>query len=258
MTRTTSEAPLPRFERLTEHARNAEFPMVELNNVQKEFGEDAVHVPVLRGIDFEIAAGEVVALLGPSGCGKSTLLNILGCLDRPSSGDYRLAGRDVSQLSREEEAWVRLHHIGFVFQSFHLIGHATALENVALPMYYAGVSRREREERAHAMLARVGLADRAEHRPNQLSGGQRQRTAIARACVMHPKLLLADEPTGALDTRSGHDVLTLLTELHAETGLTVVIVTHDSQVAATAGRRIEMRDGRLVDEQTETELADAQ
>jgi ABC-type lipoprotein export system ATPase subunit len=213
--------------------------------VHKVFEGAGEGVPVLRGIELEIAQGEVVALLGPSGCGKSTLLNILGCLDRPSRGAYLLAGRDVSNLSREQEAWVRLHHIGFVFQAFHLIGHATALENVALPMYYAGIPRKEREARASAMLSRVGLGDRLDHRPNQLSGGQRQRTAIARACVMQPKLLLADEPTGALDTRSGQEVLALLTELHAETGMTVVMVTHDADVAATTGRRIEMRDGKI-------------
>jgi putative ABC transport system ATP-binding protein len=168
-----------------------------------------------------------------------------------------LAGRDVSNLTREEEAWVRLHHIGFVFQAFHLISHATALENVALPMYYAGVPRKEREARAEAMLARVGLAERLHHRPNQLSGGQRQRTAIARACVMRPKLLLADEPTGALDTRSGQEVLELLTELHAETGMTIVLVTHDADVARTTGRRVEMRDGRIL-QQSAQEPADAQ
>ncbi|MET0387457.1 MAG: ABC transporter ATP-binding protein [Polyangiales bacterium] len=249
---------LPRFGALRGRHGHAAFPMIALRNVQKEFDDGAVHVPVLRGVDFEIASGEVVALLGPSGCGKSTLLNILGCLDRPTQGEYLLAGRDVSRLSREEEAWVRLHHIGFVFQSFHLIGHATALENVALPMYYAGVPRKEREERAHAMLARVGLAERARHRPNQLSGGQRQRTAIARACVMRPKLLLADEPTGALDTHSGHEVLALLTELHAETGMTIVIVTHDGRVAETAQRRIEMRDGQLVAEHALQEVADGE
>jgi ABC-type lipoprotein export system ATPase subunit len=236
---------LPPFSRLDAPAGG--FPMIALREVQKSFDDGAVSVPVLRGIDIEVGSGEVVALLGPSGCGKSTLLNILGCLDRPSSGEYELAGRDVSRLTRQEEAWVRLHHIGFVFQSFHLIGHATALENVALPMYYAGIARKEREARAEAMLTRVGLGDRLEHRPNQLSGGQRQRTAIARACVMRPKLLLADEPTGALDTKSGFEVLSLLTELHAETAMTIVIVTHDAEVAATAGRRIEMRDGKVLD-----------
>jgi ABC-type lipoprotein export system ATPase subunit len=222
--------------------------MIELRNVRKEYADGSLQVPVLRGVDFSIAAGEVVALLGPSGCGKSTLLNILGCLDRPSAGSYHLAGRDVSRLSREEEAWVRLHHIGFVFQSFHLIAHASALENVALPLYYAGVSRLERESRALAMLERVGLGDRAGHRPNQLSGGQRQRTAIARACITRPKLLLADEPTGALDTKSGQEVLSLLSELRVETGTTLVLVTHDREVAALADRRIELRDGRVVDE----------
>lgn len=226
----------------------AGWPMIELRNVRKEYLDGSLQVPVLRGVDFTIAAGEVVALLGPSGCGKSTLLNILGCLDRPSGGSYHLAGRDVSQLSREEEAWVRLHHIGFVFQSFHLIAHASALENVALPLYYAGVPRREREERAQAMLARVGLGDRSGHRPNQLSGGQRQRTAIARACITKPKLLLADEPTGALDTHSGQEVLGLLGELRAETGTTLIVVTHDREVAAIADRRIELRDGLVVDE----------
>ncbi|HEX4353640.1 MAG TPA: ABC transporter ATP-binding protein, partial [Polyangiales bacterium] len=189
------------------------FAMIEVRGVAKAYSDGDVSVPVLRGVDFDIGAGEVVALLGPSGCGKSTLLNILGCLDRPSSGVYRLAGQDVSHLSREQEAWVRLHHIGFVFQSFHLIAHATALENVALPLYYAGVPRKQREARAAAMLERVGLGDRFHHRPNQLSGGQRQRTAIARACVTKPKLLLADEPTGALDTQSGKEVLALMGEL---------------------------------------------
>ena len=248
---------LPAFSRLKQQAGG--FPMIGLRDVRKSFDDGAVEVPVLRGIDIQVASGEVVALLGPSGCGKSTLLNILGCLDRPSSGEYELAGRDVSRLTRQEEAWVRLHHIGFVFQSFHLIGHATALENVALPMYYAGVPRKEREARAQAMLARVGLGDRLHHRPNQLSGGQRQRTAIARACVMRPKLLLADEPTGALDTQSGFEVLSLLTELHAETAMTVVIVTHDAEVAATAGRRIEMRDGKVLDSvEQRAEVASAQ
>jgi ABC-type lipoprotein export system ATPase subunit len=228
-------------------APGASWPMIEISGVRKDYEDGAVSVPVLRGVDFRVAVGEVVALLGPSGCGKSTLLNILGCLDRPSAGVYRLAGRDVSNLSREEEAWVRLHHIGFVFQSFHLIGHATALENVALPLYYAGVPRKQREARARAMLERVGLGERLDHRPNQLSGGQRQRTAIARACVTQPKLLLADEPTGALDTQSGKDVLELMTELHRERGMTLIIVTHDHSVAAIAQRQIEMRDGSIVE-----------
>ena len=222
-------------------------PIVELSGVTKIYDEDTLRVPVLRGIDLTIRVGETVALCGPSGSGKSTLLNILGCLDRPTAGSYHLGGRDVSTLDREEQAWVRLHYIGFIFQSFHLIGDATALENVALPMFYAGVSRAERERRAAALLARVGLGDRADHRPNQLSGGQRQRVAIARSCACGPRLLLADEPTGALDTRSGAQVMELLAELHAEQNLTIILVTHDAQVAAFAGRQIHMRDGHVVD-----------
>ena len=174
-----------------------------------------------------------------------TLLNILGCLDRPSRGQYVLGGRDVSTLTRTEQAWVRLHYIGFVFQAFHLIGEATVLENVALPLYYAGVARKERESTARALLERVGLADRLEHRPNQLSGGQRQRVAIARALANSPRLLLADEPTGALDTRTGEDVLRLLSELHAESRLTILIVTHDAEVAEFADRTIHIRDGLI-------------
>jgi ABC-type lipoprotein export system ATPase subunit len=226
--------------------REARMPIIELRGVRKHYDEGAGVLPVLRGIDIRIRQGEIVALLGPSGCGKSTLLNLIGCLDRPSAGQYLLGGRDVSKLSREEQAWVRLHYIGFVFQSFHLIAHASALENVALPLYYAGVSRKTREEQAAALLARVGLGERLHHRPDQLSGGQRQRVAIARACVAKPRLMLADEPTGALDSRSGEEVLELLASLRAETGLTIVLVTHDLHVAEIAERRIEMRDGKVV------------
>jgi putative ABC transport system ATP-binding protein len=226
-------------------------PVVRLRDVHKSYDDGGMQVPVLRGIDLDIANGEVVALLGPSGGGKSTLLNLLGCLDRPTSGSYELGGRDVSRLDRVEQAWVRLHYLGFVFQSFHLIAHATALENVALPLYYAGVERKEREERARAVLERVGLGDRTHHRPNQLSGGQKQRVAIARACVSNPRLLLADEPTGALDSKSGAEVLDLMSSLHRETGMTIVLVTHDLHVAAEiAQRHVEMRDGKIVDIRT--------
>jgi ABC-type lipoprotein export system ATPase subunit len=221
-------------------------PIIEMRGVRKTYAEGGVDLQVLRGIDIDVTPGEIVALLGPSGCGKSTLLNLLGCLDRPSAGTYLLGGRDVSELSREEQAWVRLHYIGFVFQSFHLIGHATALENVALPLYYAGVDRKTREARAIELLGRVGLGERIHHRPNQLSGGQRQRVAIARACVARPKLMLADEPTGALDSRSGEEVLALLTSLRDESGLTIVLVTHDHHVASYADRRFEMRDGVVI------------
>ncbi|HKU38179.1 MAG TPA: ABC transporter ATP-binding protein [Polyangiales bacterium] len=221
-------------------------PIVELAGVRKDYAEGGGVLHVLRGIDLTIYQGEIVALLGPSGCGKSTLLNVIGCLDRPSAGEYMLGGRDVSRLSREEQAWVRLHYIGFVFQSFHLISHASALENVALPLYYAGVPRKQREHKAAALLQRVGLGDRLHHRPDQLSGGQRQRVAIARACVASPRLMLADEPTGALDSKSGSEVLELMSSLRAETGLTIVLVTHDLDVAQIAQRQVELRDGKVV------------
>jgi putative ABC transport system ATP-binding protein len=221
-------------------------PIVELEKVEKVYAEALLNTPVLRGIDLVVTHGEVVALTGPSGSGKSTLLNILGCLDRPTKGRYRLGGRDVSGLDREEQAWVRLHYVGFIFQSFHLVRDSTALENVALPLYYAGVSRAEREARAAALLQRVGLGDGLDHRPNQLSGGQCQRVAIARSLACRPKLLLADEPTGALDSRTGKDVMSLLGELHQEGGITIILVTHDSQVAAFAHRQITLLDGVIV------------
>jgi len=174
--------------------------VVELRDLHKDYDLDGMAVPVLRGVSFSIEPGEVVALMGPSGSGKSTLLNIIGCLDRPTSGQYILGGRDVSTLTRAEQAWVRLHYLGFVFQAFHLLPDASVLENVAMPLYYAGLSPKERTARAAELLARVGLGDRLEHRPSQLSGGQKQRVAIARSLANSPTLLLADEPTGALDT----------------------------------------------------------
>ncbi len=216
-----------------------------------------VELPVLRGVDLAVKRGEVVALMGPSGSGKSTLLNILGCLDRPTRGQYLLGGRDVSKLTREEQAWVRLNYLGFIFQSFHLLGDATVLENVALPLYYAGVDRRAREEKAQQLLERVGLADRLGHRPNQLSGGQRQRVAIARSIANEPRVLLADEPTGALDTRTGEEVLELLGQIHAETGMGIIVVTHDEEVAEFAQRTIRMRDGLVVEDPTRSGQAQA-
>lgn len=223
--------------------------LVEVRDLHKVYRQDTLEVPVLRGVDFSIAQGEMVALMGPSGSGKSTLLNILGCLDRPTRGQYLLGKRDVSSLTRAEQAWVRLHYLGFIFQAFHLLGDSSVLENVAMPLFYAGVPPKERTARAAELLARVGLGDRMSHRPNQLSGGQRQRVAIARALVNRPRVLLADEPTGALDTRTGEEVLGLLHELHDETQLTLLVVTHDPEVARSADRIIHVRDGRIVSEE---------
>ena len=217
--------------------------IIEAAGLTKVFTELAVSA--LDGVDIRVGTDEFVALRGAYGSGKSTLLNILGCIDRPTAGTYRLGGRDVSTLTRTVAAWVRLHYLGFVFQSFHLISADSALENVALPLFYAGVPRREREKRALEMLARVGLADRAHHRPNQLSGGQRQRVAIARACVATPKVILADEPTGALDSRSSAEVMELLLDLRRERALTIVLVTHEADIAEYAERQVYMRDGRV-------------
>lgn len=219
-------------------------PLIEVTDLRRRFpGADA---EVLRGIDLAVHVGEVVALRGPSGSGKSTLLNILGCLDRPSAGRYSLLGSDISALSRRDQAWVRLHTIGFVFQSFSLIETYTALENVALPLLYSGIPRAMREARGKAMLERVGLGDRIHYRPRQLSGGQNQRVAIVRACIHNPQLLLADEPTGALDSHHSQEILILLDELHRELNLTIVLVTHDAEVAAHAQRQVFLRDGRIV------------
>ncbi len=222
-------------------------PVIETQGLTKVYPNSVGDVPVLAGVDMSVAQGEIVALRGPSGSGKSTLLNILGCLDRPTRGAYVLGGSDVSALTREEQAWVRLHYIGFIFQSFHLLSHATALENVALPLHYAGVPRARSEQTAKELLARVGLAHRHEHFPAQLSGGERQRVAIARALTGRPQVVLADEPTGALDTKTGAEIMRLLLELRAERETSIILVTHDPEVAAYADRQIFLRDGRVVD-----------
>ncbi|MGF1508181.1 MAG: ABC transporter ATP-binding protein [Myxococcota bacterium] len=221
-------------------------PIVRVRGVTKAYGEGDARVQVLNGIDFEVRGSEVVALCGPSGSGKSTLLNLIGCLDRPTSGSVHLAGVDVSTLDRAAQARMRLHTLGFVFQSFHLLSESTAVENVMMPLQYAGVPKGKRKERAERMLMRVGLEDRMDHRPHELSGGQKQRVAIARACVMNPRLLLADEPTGALDTRTGAAVLDLMSDLHEREGMAVVVVTHDEEVARWAKRRVDLRDGLIV------------
>ena len=222
---------------------------IELSAIERVFhlGDTAVHA--LTHVDLRIAAGEYIAVMGPSGSGKSTLLNVLGLLDRPDAGSYRLEGRDVTTLSSEEQAQVRSHRIGFVFQSFHLVPRLTAAENIALPMMLAGIPARERSARVRKALAGFGLADRAEHRPDQLSGGQRQRVAIARATIMQPAMLLADEPTGNLDRATGEEVLRLLEELNAG-GVTLLVVTHDAALGARAHRRVMMQDGAITLDET--------
>ena len=219
--------------------------MIELRGIERTFEVGGQPVYALAGIDELIGEGEHVAIMGSSGAGKSTLLNILGCLDRPSAGSYVLDGRDVARLSEAELTEVRRHKIGFVFQSFHLVPRLTAAANVDLPMLFAGLRKAERRERVARALAAVGLSARADHRPDQLSGGERQRVAIARAIVLGPKILLADEPTGNLDSRSGNAVLELLEKMRAE-GLTLVVVTHDPNVARRADRVLTLRDGKIL------------
>ena len=224
---------------------SARKPVIVIEGMSKVHGLGTGGVRALDRVNLDVNDGEIVALRGPSGSGKSTLLNILGCLDRPTEGSYRLGDLDVSTLDRTQQAWVRLHFLGFIFQSFHLISDHTALENVVLPMRYAGIPRAERSERALALLKRVGLAERASHRPPQLSGGEKQRVSIARAIACRPRVLLADEPTGALDTRTGEEILDLLLELREKDGLTILLVTHDPRVAERADRQVFMQDGRL-------------
>ncbi|MEL6263694.1 MAG: ABC transporter ATP-binding protein [Cyanobacteria bacterium J06626_6] len=218
--------------------------MIWMENIRKTYRLGEVDVPVLKGIDLTIEEGDYVSIMGASGSGKSTLMNIIGCLDRPSVGHYVLEGQNLTQLSNEGLAYIRNQRIGFVFQQFNLLSRSTALENVMLPMVYAGASRRQRVKQAEAALVRVGLGDRMGNRPSQLSGGQQQRVAIARALVNRPALVLADEPTGALDTQTSSEVMALLTELNGQ-GITVVIVTHEPEVAAQTHRIIHVQDGLL-------------
>jgi len=219
---------------------------VRAREVARHYGEGETAVHALRDVDFSVRRGEYVAVIGQSGSGKSTLLNMLGCLDAPTSGRYLLEGLDVANLDERQQAVLRNRQIGFIFQAFNLIPRTTALANVELPLVYAGVGRRVRRERAEAALSLVGLEGRSDHRPNQLSGGQQQRVAVARALVTTPALLLADEPTGNLDTASTTDVLGLFDRLH-EAGRTIVIITHDDEVAARAERVVVVTDGRLTE-----------
>jgi putative ABC transport system ATP-binding protein len=217
-------------------------PIIDLQEITKTYRMGEVDVRALRGVSLAVAEGEFIAIMGASGSGKSTLMNVIGCLDRPTTGSYRLAGEEVSTLDRDALAAVRNRTLGFVFQSFNLLSRTSALENVELPLVYSGLSARERHLRARQALERVGLGERVHHHPNQLSGGQQQRVAIARAIVSRPHILLADEPTGALDSRTSVEVMALLQELGRE-GLTVVLVTHEHDVAEFASRLVVLRDG---------------
>ncbi len=222
--------------------------MIELTNVVKIYQRGDVTIPVLKGVSLAVESGEMVALMGASGSGKSTLLNILGCLDRPTEGTYNLDSVDVTDFSRDARAEIRNSKLGFCFQNFHLQPRMTAIDNVTLPLDYseAILSRREMVDRASELLELVGLADRMDHEPSQLSGGQQQRVAIARALINRPRLLLADEPTGALDSKTSIEILELFELLHEEVGLTMILVTHDSNVASHAKRTIHVRDGLVV------------
>jgi putative ABC transport system ATP-binding protein len=222
-----------------------EQPVVRLENVHKIYDLGEIQVQALRGVSLAVSEGEFVAVMGPSGSGKSTVMNILGCLDRPTRGHYYLDGVDVSGMSKTELARIRNRKLGFVFQQFNLLSRTSALENVELPTVYAGISPEERTKRARESLTRVGLADRAGHHPSQLSGGQQQRVAIARALVNRPAILLADEPTGNLDSRTSVEIMQILQTLNDEQGLTIVLVTHEQDIAQFAKRTLEFRDGKL-------------
>lgn len=221
--------------------------VIDIQGITKTYVNGKLSVPVLHGIDLQVNKGEFVSIMGPSGSGKSTFMNILGCLDRPTTGSYRLNGDEVATLSDDELAFVRNKQIGFVFQSFNLLTKLTALENVALPMIYAGMDKKSRNERAAALLSSVGLGDRMEHLPSELSGGQRQRVAIARALANNPAIIMADEPTGNLDSKSTIDVMNIFRGLYDE-GRTIILVTHEPEIATYASRNVVLRDGLIVED----------
>ncbi len=227
--------------------------ILELKNIYKDYIQGKMTVPVLNNISLDVEKGEYLAIMGPSGSGKTTLMNIIGCLDRPTSGQYYLDGEDILNYKDKDMSDVRLKSIGFVFQSFYLLSRQSALDNVSLPLVYAGVSKKERHERAYKALERVGLADRIDFKPTQLSGGQKQRVAIARAIVNNPKILLADEPTGALDSKSGQQIMDLFQKLNDE-GVTIVMITHDAEIASFAKRKILIRDGIIVPDLSQSAL----
>ena len=221
--------------------------VIDIQGITKTYVNGKLSVPVLHGIDLQVNKGEFVSIMGPSGSGKSTFMNILGCLDRPTTGSYRLNGDEVATLSDDELAFVRNKQIGFVFQSFNLLTKLTALENVALPMIYAGMDKKSRNERAAALLSSVGLVDRMDHLPSELSGGQRQRVAIARALANNPAIIMADEPTGNLDSKSTIDVMNIFRGLYDE-GRTIILVTHEPEIATYASRNVVLRDGLIVED----------
>ena len=221
--------------------------VIDIQGITKTYVNGKLSVPVLHGIDLQVNKGEFVSIMGPSGSGKSTFMNILGCLDRPTTGSYRLNGDEVATLSDDELAFVRNKQIGFVFQSFNLLTKLTALENVALPMIYAGMDKKSRNERAAVLLSSVGLGDRMDHLPSELSGGQRQRVAIARALANNPAIIMADEPTGNLDSKSTIDVMNIFRGLYEE-GRTIILVTHEPEIATYASRNVVLRDGLIVED----------
>ena len=230
--------------------------IIEMKNIRKVYDTGKVKVEALKGIDLTIERGEFVAVVGPSGSGKSTLMNLVGCLDTPTDGIYRLAGEDVQGLSRDQLADIRNRRVGFVFQNFNLLPHISAFENVEMPMLFGAVSQKERRERATELLERVGLGDRIDHKPTELSGGQMQRVAIARALAMNPDIILADEPTGNLDTTSGSDIMSVFTDLW-QAGRTLVIITHDPALARRASRVIYVQDGNILSDEVNDHTAEA-
>ncbi len=220
-------------------------PVIEMTAIRKIYDTGKVKVEALKGIDLSVSAGEFVAVVGPSGSGKSTMMNLIGCLDTPTDGSYRLAGENVAGLDRDQLADIRNRRVGFVFQNFNLLPQISSFENVEMPLLFGGVPPRKRRDRVTELLSRVGLADRMDHKPTELSGGQMQRVAIARALAMEPDIVLADEPTGNLDTSSGSDVMGIFTELWQQ-GRTLIVITHDMTLARRAGRIVEVRDGKII------------